>query len=284
MKKRMVQQNVKNEVHEDRTFRFYRIMWYPIPLNSGVFAFRHKYKVEETGNSFSWNERSKFMDEYIHFINKWWFLYRNFPFVKEIYLANSISFNALSSDSDIDIFVVCYQWRVWTARLFMSLFMLIFWIKRNNKIFSKKFCLSFFIWEDRVNLSDILIDEKDIYLPYWIAHLVPIYLHDWYASIFTNNDWIEEYLPNYNMKQNIFLWNKLYRWNWLFKNMIEFLLCWKIWFIFEKILQKKWGARMRKIMSNNPESHEWNICEKSMLKFYKDMRKYYSDLFFSSDN
>ena len=283
MKKRMLQ-NVMSEVLENRAFRFYSIMWYPVPKNREFFAYMKKYEVEELDDGFSWIEKNKYMDEYISFLNKWWFLYRNFPFVKEIYLANSITFNSLSADSDIDIFVVCNQWRVWTARLFVSIIMLLFWIKRSKKNYSKKFCLSFFVWEDIVNLKDIQLDNKDIYLPYWILHLVPLYLQSWKSSVYSANNWINDYLPNYVWEQSIFLWNNVFKWNWFFKNFVEFLLWWKCWLFFENFLQKKWGHRIKKNIAKDPESHRWNICDEWMLKFYKDMRKYYSDLFFSSDN
>lgn len=61
------------------------------------------------------------MNEFLAFLKKWKFLYCNFPFVEEIFLANSISFNALKENSDIDLFVITKQGRIWTARFIMSL-------------------------------------------------------------------------------------------------------------------------------------------------------------------
>ena len=128
----MVVENVKNEVLEDKAFRFYRIMWYPVPRNKNVFSYWLKLKAERSDSDFSWDKESEYLDEFLNYINKWWNLCKNFPFVKEIYLANSITFNSLTNDSDIDLFVVCENWRVRTAILIVSFLMMLFWIKRSK--------------------------------------------------------------------------------------------------------------------------------------------------------
>lgn len=280
----MVVKNVKNEVLEDKTFRFYRIMWYPIPKNRNVFSYWSKWKVEKLSSDFSWDEKSDYLDEYLSYIKEWWWLYKNFPFVKEIYLANSISFNSLTSESDIDLFVVCEKWRVRTARLIVSLLMIFYWVKRTKKDYRKKFCLSFFVDEDNADLKGILLWDKDVYLTYWVAHLVPLYLENNTPTVYKKNSWVKHYFPNIELKQNIFLWNEIYSGRWFIKNFFEFLLAWKRWWMVEFFIQIKWGIRMKKIREENKEAHEWVVCEKWMLKFYKDMRKYYSDLFFWDDN
>ena len=281
----MSHQNVKNEQHEDKAFRFYQIMWYPIPKNRNTFAYCSKLSADkERYSEFSWNEKSEYLDEYISYINKWWWIFSYFPFVKEIYLANSISFNSLSSESDIDLFVVCERGRVWTSRLLVSFLMMFFWIKRSKKDYIKKFCLSFFVDEDNENLKSIMLWSKDVYLVYWVAHLVPLYVESWEPTIYQKNSWIKTYLPNIDLQQNIFLWNKLFSWKRLFKKSIESIFAENFWDRFENFVQEKWGRRMKKIIAKNPDAHKWTVYEKWILKFYKDMRKYYSDLFFWRDN
>ena len=88
-----------------------------------------------------------------------------------------MSFNGLHADSDIDLFVVTQERRVWLARFFMTLMMWVYSIKRSGKITRKRFCLSFFVDRNNQNLESLLLHKRDIYLPYWIAHLVPVYLH-----------------------------------------------------------------------------------------------------------
>ena len=59
----MSHQNVKNEQHEDKAFRFYQIMWYPIPKNRNTFAYCSKLSADkERYSEFSWNEKSEYLD------------------------------------------------------------------------------------------------------------------------------------------------------------------------------------------------------------------------------
>jgi hypothetical protein len=55
------------------------------------------------------------------------------------------------------------------------------------------------------NLEKILLNRKDIYLPYWIAHLVPLYVEEKNPEVFKNNQWIKRFLPNISLTQNIYL-------------------------------------------------------------------------------
>ena len=125
---RQMKKSVKNGIHEDdRGFRFYRIMNYPLPKHKEYFAYKEKIKIDLSQKSeFSRNNKNPNMEEYVGFIDNFGFLYKNFPFVKEIYLANSITFNALKNHSDIDIFVISETNRVRLTRLFMSCMMFIY--------------------------------------------------------------------------------------------------------------------------------------------------------------
>lgn len=122
--------NVENEVQEtkDLSFRFYKVMDYPIPQEEDYFAYHTKKKVRAcpSSPSFSRSKKSSLMSDFLIFLKRWKFLYSNFPFVEEIFLANSMTFNALSSSSDIDLFVITQQGRIWTARFMMSLILRVF--------------------------------------------------------------------------------------------------------------------------------------------------------------
>ena len=89
-----------------------------------------------------------------------------------------MSFNALHVNSDIDLFVVVQERRVWLARFFMTVMMWVYFIKRRGKTTRKMFCLSFFVDRINLNLEVLLLHKRDNYLPYWIAHRFTIYLHD----------------------------------------------------------------------------------------------------------
>lgn len=141
---------------------FYKAMGYPIPL---FFDGKH----------FSWQEKNPYLEEYLQFIYQRDYLYRNLPFVKKFYLCNSLTFNALNKDSDIDLFIVTEEKRIWTARFFCLLFFSVLHIKRSSTDKVKKFCLSFFVTEKHQNLDAIALDGGDPYLEYRCQHLSLLY-------------------------------------------------------------------------------------------------------------
>lgn len=261
-------------------------MDYPIPYSRDFFAYKpwllNKKKLKsEFWSRFSWYYKPSLLLEFLAFIKKWNWLYLHFPFVKEIFLANSIAFNALKSTSDIDLFVVVQKGRVWTARLIMTFLMVLFNIKRTQKSEYKKFCLSFFVDEDHYDLEPLLLNEKDIYLPYWVAHLVPLYQEQITNKIFEENSWITRFLPHFPVMQTIFLWNQIITGRWIFKRLIEGILQWKLWDTFENLIKKLRFPRIIRLQKQTPELHQECIVSDSILKFHYDKRKMYSDLFFS---
>lgn len=265
-------------------FHFYNVMHYPLPVNKEVFSYKEQYDCVYKGVNFSWSSKWECFDAFLVFVKKWQGLLINLPFVKDVYLANSIVFNAVNDSSDVDLFVVSKRNRIWISRLVMSLVFLFLWIKRTTNSSSKKFCLSFFVDEEHQDLSGLSLWKKDIYLPYWIAHLVPLYQESKNDDIFVYNKWILDYLPNIKLKQNIFLWIQCLCWKWKIKKIFEFLFWWKFWDVCENLVENFWWNRIQKIMDKNPESHRWVVVKKWVLKFYLDKRKEYSDLFFSNDN
>lgn len=147
------------------------------------------------------------MQEYVAYINAYGRLYKSIPFVRAIYLANSITFNALHEDSDIDICIIVKHQRIWSARFWSLVLFTLFRIKRRGTHKRKKFCLSFYIDEQELNLQRIALQPQDPYLVYRLAHLVTLY-QDTPAdpiALWQHNDWIHHYLPNFPEKQAIFL-------------------------------------------------------------------------------
>ena len=56
------------------------------------------------------------MNTYLEHIASYARLYRSVPFVEQIYLCNSITFNALHHESDIDILIISKPGMLWLAR------------------------------------------------------------------------------------------------------------------------------------------------------------------------
>ena len=267
--------------------RFYEIMNYPIPKNTGLFfqysdtehtnankLLKDSYE-DGQDNWFSRDKKSKYMDEYLKEIKRLKPIFQSIPFVKQIFLCNSISFNALEENSDIDLFIIAEPWRIRTVKFRSMILFSLKWAKRIWKKIRKKICLSFFITSNSQNLYPISLPSLDIYLAYRIAHLVLIYQPDEEInnSFFESNKWVKWILPNYQGKQIISLWVKPFSWDTKFKKVMETLWNWFIWNIFEWIVKHLQKAIIRLKRIRNPVWNKDVIISDSMLKFHQDIRE-----------
>jgi hypothetical protein len=95
------------------------------------------------------------------------------PGLRMVAVVNSLSMYATDTDSDIDLFIVTSRGTIWFVRVMVTL---IFWIHsvwRHGEDVAGNFCLSFFITEDAMDMSEIAI-EDDIYLYFWCYYMRPI--------------------------------------------------------------------------------------------------------------
>ena len=265
--------------------RFYEIMNYPVPKNTELFfqysdtertsAKKLRKEIEEQENSFPRDQKSEYMDEYLKKRKRLKSTFQSIPFIEQIFLCNSISFNALDKNSDIDLFIIAEPWRIRTVKFRSMILFTLKWVKRFWKKTRKKICLSFFITSDVQNLYPISLSSLDIYLAYRIAHLVLIYQPDKEInnSFFENNKWVKWILPNYQEKQTISLWINPFSWNTKFKDTIETLWDWFLWNIFEWIVKHIQKAVIRLKRIRNPVWNKDIIVSDTMLKFHQDIRE-----------
>jgi len=122
------------------------------------------------------------------------------PFVKNISVINSLSFNNSREGSDIDILIVVKKGRLWTARAFTVLLLEITSQNKNKWYQAGKFCLGFAFDESRLNLAKIRL-KKDIDFTYWLANLTPVYNKGIYQELIKRNSWIAQELPNWQPKE-----------------------------------------------------------------------------------
>ena len=268
---------------KDQKLLFYEIMDYPVPDNQKYFEYWLKtWKATyEQNQSFSRKEKNKYIDEFSEKINKYWKLYKSLPFVSEIFLCNSITFNSLKEDSDIDIFIVTKKDKLRRARFFSELYFTILWQKRFKNNTKQKFCLSFYTTEDNTNLYQIMLKTKsDIYLWYRLAHLVPLYQEtkeEW--MIYKNNPWFEAMFPNHPQKYCINIWTGLFTWKSIFKKIIEFLFWWLFWRLIEKLIKYTRKPILRYKTKKLWDKWKWIIVNDQMLKFYDDKRYQIASIF-----
>lgn len=120
------------------------------------------------------------------------------PFVKVIGVCNSLAIDNSKKDADIDFFIIIKKGRIWLTRFLITFLV---WIKRewrHKKKIANKFCLSFYITDDALNLEPVTIKPYDIYLTNWITQLKPIYYDEQtYRDFIFKNLWVKNYLMNF---------------------------------------------------------------------------------------
>jgi len=268
---------------KDQKLLFYEIMNYPVPKDLKFFEYWAKkeninFKKDQ---KFSRDKKNEYIDQFTTKINRFWNLYKSLPFISEIYLCNSITFNSLKEDSDIDIFIITKKNKLRRARFFSELYFTILWQKRFKKNKKQKFCLSFYTREDNINLYPIMLKNKsDIYLWYRLAHLIPLYQekenNDW---LYKNNPRLNAMFPNHPQKYCINIWTNLFTWKSIFKKIIEFLFWWLFWKLIEKLIKYTRKPILRYKTKKLWEKGKWIIVNDKMLKFYDDKRYQIASIF-----
>lgn len=119
------------------------------------------------------------------------------PFVRAVFVCNTVAASTASKESDIDVFVVIRQGRMWLTRLFLTGILSLFRMRRHGECVANKICLSFFVTDDALNLSSIRWGSPDIYLAYWLSQLIPVFdPDDVLQTIHHKNVWIRSHLPH----------------------------------------------------------------------------------------
>lgn len=279
----MEKEKLTNTLQLERQLVFYKIMKYPVPSEAEYFLFDEKAKVDavhiqrlgnfEKSKDFSRPVENPYMEEYRTFINKYAWLYKSLPFIKSIYLCNSITFNALKEDSDIDIFIVTKKWALRRARFFSEFYFRLFFLKRGLRSHKrKKFCLSFYVTEESQNLYPIMLPQNDIYFIYWMAHLVPLYQEEFY-NIYKDNRRLTSVLPYFPGKSTINIGiPTTYGRSW-WKKTTEFRLGWPRWKLIELCLKMLRLPIVIYKKNKLKSKGRWIIINKHMLKFHEDSRK-----------
>ena len=199
------------------------------------------------------------------------------PFVEAIFVCNTVAGGGVKKESDIDVFIIIKNGRLWLSRLLTTIALSIFSLRRNKKRIANKICLSFYATNDGLDFSKIKIADPDIYLIYWLENLIPVYdPNNALKKIKYKNQWAKKYLPNADSN-----YQTLYRWT-----VTDSKLSKAVRSFFEKIWQEGYGdllenqakkIQQTKIKLNfsnpNKENKLGVIINDHMLKFHENDRR-----------
>lgn len=119
------------------------------------------------------------------------------PGVRLVAIGNTLAWRNSREDSDIDFFIVTAPGRLWSVRFFSVMLAAMLGTRpRKGKESSDALCLSFFASEEALDLRELMIKD-DIYFPYWVASIVPIFESKGIFEKFKEaNNWVYTLLPN----------------------------------------------------------------------------------------
>ncbi len=129
-------------------------------------------------------------------------LLRLFPSIRMIAIASSLSFGNVKETSDIDLFIVTKKNQIWMTRLFAAGSLKLLRQRPQPMPLPDRFCLSFFVSEDALNVEKAAFGSDDIVFQYYVQSFIPIYDPDGlYARFLKENAWYAKYLPNAYFEQ-----------------------------------------------------------------------------------
>lgn len=204
------------------------------------------------------------------------------PFLEAVFVCNTVASASASEDSDIDVFIVIRKGRLWITRLLITLTLSLYRMRRHKEHVANKICLSFYVTDAHLNLSDVTIDEPDIYMAYWIAQLIPIYdPKNIRAEMLKENKWVKQYLPQalgaYRMHPMFRVEDKGFSKK--IKRMFE-----TMWgSVYGDMIEKQAKQAQEKKMAMNfssvkDEKDTRVVIDDTMLKFHEnDRRAYYRE-------
>ena len=124
-------------------------------------------------------------------------VYRYLPFIKMIAVCNTLAYSNAGEESDIDFFIITEKNKIWVVRFFTIAVVFLLGLRPTEKKSRDTFCLSFFISEADLNIKKIMLHPHDVYSPYWVKQLIPIYDPvGVYQEFLQVNQWTSHYLPN----------------------------------------------------------------------------------------
>ncbi len=199
------------------------------------------------------------------------------PFIQMVAVCNTLAMNNPTAASDIDLFIIANHGRLNLVRTLTTILFSVLGIRRHGNKIAGKFCLSFYMTDQDLNLEKIQqkIDANlpDIYLAYWIISLQPIFDNGIYKKILEENKWLNLFFQRQPKPR----FEHLQKRGWLsfFGKIQELLLSGKMKkigdFFEEKLSTSQQKRHQRNLQKLGPESSV--IINNNMLKFHNIDRR-----------
>ena len=204
---------------------------------------------------------------------------RYIPWIKMISVCNTLGYSNAPDDSDIDLFIIVEQNKLWTTRFFVISFLKFFGLRPLLTRFGNLYDIrkdridaNFFLSDANLSIENLKIDQ-DVYLAYWLILQTPIYdPYNIYGQFVGANDWIKKWLPNFVSNLPSYR-RRLSKPNPLVTSLLRFLNPGEK--IYKKLQLKILPKHLKSLANKNTNV----VINENMLKFHdQDRRVYFRDL------
>ncbi len=119
------------------------------------------------------------------------------PFFRAMFVCNTVGMRVARRESDIDVFIVIKEKRLWLTRFLITITLTLCGMRRTKTRVANQICLSFFVTDDALNLSSLTLGVPDVYLMYWLDTLIPVYDPDHlHRVLMSENTFAKAYIPH----------------------------------------------------------------------------------------
>ncbi len=179
------------------------------------------------------------------------------PFLRAIFVCNSVGSEQARTGSDIDFFIVTTARRIWIVRFFTNLILRIFGLRTYGRKRQNRICLSFFVDTDHLNLSPYKICDNDIHFIYWLHQMQPLYdLGNWHEKFLLANIWTDQFVPHIKSGGSLVLGFAVYN------SPVG-----RIW---KSVWEKMWGTPYGDLVENQAKQLQ---AQKSKIKIFIEKKQ-----------
>lgn len=122
-------------------------------------------------------------------------LFKYFPFVRYIGVANRVGWHVAREESDIDLFVVACSGRLWLVRAMVTGMAALLRWRPTAALSADKLCLSFYVSDSALGIESLSLDDRDIHFAFWTYQVLPLVDYAQTSARFfsLNAPWLSRY-------------------------------------------------------------------------------------------
>ncbi len=197
------------------------------------------------------------------------------PFMRAVFICNTVAFGWPRAQSDIDVFVVVRRERLWLTRLLLTVAISVSGYRRHGKHVADRVCLSFYITDNVLDLSSVRRGEDDVLLTYWSLSLHPLYdPENVAAEVRAANVWATARVSNAPTDVMMHPNSPRFWFSLKIKKLLEKILAGTLGSILNTwagVLQKRKMQGNEESVQNFPDSRV--VISDTMLKFHENDRR-----------